>query len=242
MRIDTYISEKYSFSRNKVQQFIKSGLILKNGEKIKKFSENFSESDDIKILDDRRVRWVSRSAEKLAGFLEKYKKFSGKILNAKCLDVGASTGGFTQVLIENNAFLVDSVELWSGQLAENLKNHKKIFSYENTDIRDFQSQNAPYDVVVCDASFISLSEILDSIISFSDKNTLLLLLLKPQFEVTKNLLTKSGIPKNEKIITEILEKFRKIFDEKNLKILEEEKSSLLGEAGNQEYIFALQEK
>lgn len=238
MRIDKYISEKYWFSRNKVQQFIDAGLILKNSKKITKSSEKVEENDKIEILEDRRIHWVSRSAEKLFGFLENHQDYKNKVTNAICLDIGSSTGGFSQVLIENNAKIVDAVDVGTNQLSPILRKNPKIFSYEQTDIRDFESSRN-YDFIVCDASFISLNEILDDIIRLSNSETEIIVLFKPQFEVEKIFLTKNGLPKNEKIILEAMEKFEKNLEKNFVKIIHKEKSTLLGEEWNQEYIYAI---
>lgn len=240
MRADKYIAEKFNFSRNKIQQFIDAGLILKNNKPLNKPSEKITDTDIIHLIEDRRVHWVSRSAEKLAFFLDINTMFQTKIRNSKCLDVGASTGGFTQVLLEYGAKSVDSVEVWTQQLEQSLRENSKVNSYEQTDIRNFSSNNSPYSTIVCDASFISLAEILDAILSFADETSQIILLFKPQFEVDSKLLNKNGVPKNTWIIEKSLQDFRILLERKKLKILKEEKSSLLWEAGNQEYIFAIQ--
>lgn len=101
MRLDTFLVGKYGFSRNKIQQFIALDLVLINGITAKKSSQKIQESDEILILEDRRTVWVSRSAEKLFAFFEDESNYDlrEKIAGADALDVGSSTGGFTQVLL-----------------------------------------------------------------------------------------------------------------------------------------------
>lgn len=239
MRIDKYIAQTYGFSRNKVQQFIDAGLILKNKIAISRASEKMIAEDVIEILENQKIHWVSRSAEKLHGFLEHHDEIRVKIQNAECLDVGASTGGFTQILLENGAQHIDAVDVGTRQLAQVLRQNPRVTSCENTDIREF-STHKKYDIIVCDASFISLQKILLSMKSFSQAKTIFIILFKPQFEVGKNHITKSGVPKNEKIILEAMENFEKFLWENNLEILHKEKSVLIGEAGNQEWVYALQ--
>lgn len=239
MRIDKCIAQTYGFSRNKVQQFIDAGLILKNKIAISRASEKMIAEDVIEILENQKIHWVSRSAEKLHGFLEHHDEIRAKIQNAECLDVGASTGGFTQILLENGAQHIDAVDVGTRQLADVLRQNPRVTSCENTDIREF-STHKKYDIIVCDASFISLQKILLSMKSFSQAKTIFIILFKPQFEVGKNHITKSGVPKNEKIILEAMESFEKFLWENNLKILHKEKSVLIGEAGNQEWVYALQ--
>jgi len=145
------------------------------------------------------VNWVSRSAEKLAGFLE---QFPIKINGKKCLDVGSSTGGFTQVLLSYGANRIDAVDVGSNQLHESIRSNPKVSSYEQTDIRDFAKQNNGifYDIIVCDASFISLYEIVDFIFLVANTDTKIILLYKPQFEVGRDQLRKTGVPKDLKIV------------------------------------------
>ncbi len=228
-RLDKILAEKYGFSRNKAQQFIESELVLVNNVVATKTSQKISENDTIHILEDRRIHWVSRSAEKLFGFLENHRDLQEQVQNAICLDVGASTGGFTQVLVELGAKEVDSVDVGSSQLAEILRQHPRVFSFENTDIRDFQSQKK-YDFIVCDASFISLTKIFDAIKNLSSEHTIFILLFKPQFEVGKEFLNKNGVPKNENIIQESLKNFENFLKNENINILYQEKSTLIGEA------------
>ena len=121
MRIDKYIAQTYGFSRNKVQQFIDAGLILKNKIAISRASEKMIAEDVIEILENQKIHWVSRSAEKLHGFLGHHDEIRAKIQNAECLDVGASTGGFTQILLENSAQHIDAVDVGTRQLAQVLR-------------------------------------------------------------------------------------------------------------------------
>lgn len=237
-RLDTYISEKFGFSRNKVQQFIDAGLVLVNDKIANKNSQKISENDVVTIVEDRRTTWVSRSAEKLFGFLENpnFPHLKAKVQNSICLDVGSSTGGFTQVLAEFGAKKIDAVDVGTAQLDEKLRNNPKISSYENTDIRDFKSTEK-YNFIVCDASFISLEKITPAILSLANLETEIILLFKPQFEVGKNFLNKNGVPKNEEIITDARKKFEKFLEKNNIAIIATEKSTLIGEAGNQEYVY-----
>lgn len=239
MRIDKYIAQTYGFSRNKVQQFIDAGLILKNKIKISRASEKMVSEDVIEVLENQKIHWVSRSAEKLHGFLEHHDEIRAKIQNAECLDVGASTGGFTQILLENGAQHIDAVDVGTRQLAQVLRQNPRVSSHENTDIRDFLTTKK-YDIIVCDASFISLQKILVPMKQLSQKSTIFIILFKPQFEVGKEYITKSGVPKNEKIILAAMGNFENFLHENNFEILQKEKSVLIGEAGNQEWVYALQ--
>jgi 23S rRNA (cytidine1920-2'-O)/16S rRNA (cytidine1409-2'-O)-methyltransferase len=156
------------------------------------------------VQEDKKTLWVSRSAVKLADYLEKYPiSIHGK----KCLDIGASTGGFTQVLLSYNADSVVALDVGSSQLHPSLRNIENILSLENTDIREYQS-STHFDIIVTDVSFISLRQIIPSISRLSNYSTHIILLFKPQFEVGKNNLRKTGVPKNDTIIQTCLLDFQ----------------------------------
>lgn len=243
MRLDILLSEQYWFTRNKAQQLIRAGLVSIAGKIISKPSSEVSENDSLVIQQDRRISWVSRSAEKLAGFLEQRTKnqYTVTITGANCLDVGASTGGFTQILLEYGATQVDAVDVGTNQLHENIRRDPRVTSYEQTDIRSYVS-NKTYDIIVCDASFISLQEILPSILSFAHEKTNIILLYKPQFEVGRENLRKTGVPKDEKIIEKYMKEFELLLVEKHCTIIQKKKSVLQGEAGNQEWIYWIKKK
>lgn len=210
MRFDVVLAERCGFTRNKAQQLIALGLVSVNGKTITKTSFDVSESDTFAIIEDRRVYWVSRSAEKLIGFLEQSRNemLLQKVAGSSCLDVGSSTGGFTQVLLEHGAAHVDAVDVGTNQLHETIRNDARVTSYEEMDIRHFANQDRMrYDFIVCDASFISLVEILDSMLALADKETNIILLFKPQFEVGKQHLRKTGVPKDEKSIQDAMKRF-----------------------------------
>jgi 23S rRNA (cytidine1920-2'-O)/16S rRNA (cytidine1409-2'-O)-methyltransferase len=116
-----------------------------------------------------------------------------------------------------------------------------VKSYEQTDIRDFPGE-IPYDIIVCDASFISLSQILDAILIHARESTEIILLFKPQFEVGKENLRKTGVPKDETCVSRAMETFEERIKERNCTILAKEKSCLIGEAGNQEWVYWIRKK
>ena len=233
MRLDLYLTNHHNFTRNKAQQLIVAGLVSVNGIVITKSSFDFTDDNKVEVSEDRRVRWVSRSAEKLAGFLENW---TLEIQWKSCLDVGSSTGGFTQVLLEYSASHVDAVDVWTDQLHETLRNDPRVTSYEQTDIRNF-SVKKPYDIIVWDASFISLHEILPSILLHANSLTDIILLYKPQFEVGRENLRKTGVPKDEKVVERGLSDFEQFLGEQDCVIIAKAKSTLIWEAGNQEWIF-----
>lgn len=176
--------------------------------------------------------YVGRGGLKLEGFFE---DFELDVRGFSCLDIGASTGGFTEVLLGKGANTVVSVDVGSMQLADSLKNDHRVKSYENTDIRAF-SHDGQFDLVVVDLSFISTKDILKEIVRHSKKY--LLLLVKPQFEVGKN------IKRNKKgVVTDVAAIERSLFDFEceakrvGLNLLAKLPCKFTGKEGNQEYFF-----
>lgn len=236
MRLDLYISQKLWVSRNRAQFFIEQEKIKVNWNIVKKFSHLVKESDIVEenILE---INYVSRSALKLKWFLESEKL---KIDDFVCLDVWSSTWGFTQILLEKWVWKVYSVDVWSSQLHPKLRDNPKIISIENTDIRNFKKENISekIDLIVIDVSFISLENIIDSIISLKDENTKIIMLFKPQFEVWIENLTKLWVPKDQKIVSEKFNNFLLILQKKWVKIRLYKQSILEWENWNKEiFIF-----
>ncbi len=143
MRLDLCIAEKYSMSRNKARQLIEAGLVSVNEQSVVKPSFEIIGDEEIGLQEDKRIKWVSRSAGKLDGFLDQIagKNKSMSILGAFCLDVGSSTGGFTQVLLERGAVHVDAVDVGTDQLHEKIRTDSRVMSYEQTDIRSFMNRD-----------------------------------------------------------------------------------------------------
>lgn len=163
------------------------------------------------------------------------------ISGSNCLDVGSSTGGFTQVLLGYGATHVDAVDVGTDQLHPSLRSDIRVKSYEQIDIRDFaRMQHDLYDIIVCDASFISLALILDSMIQLASAHTILIVLYKPQFEVGRANLRKTGVPKDPKVVASKMKEFEDLLTHRDMNILKKEKSSLIGESGNQEWIYMIE--
>ncbi|ABE41524.1 hemolysin A [Rhodopseudomonas palustris BisB5] len=179
-RADVVLVERGLFeSRARAQAAIEAGLVFADGKPVTKVSEPIALDA---ALDAQPAHpWVSRGGVKLAGALERYPI---EIEDHVCLDVGASTGGFTDVLLANGAALVFAVDVGRAQLHPSLRGHPKIVSMEATDIRSLDGKRLPQrpDVVVIDASFISLKLILPTALTLAAAPMSLLALIKPQFE------------------------------------------------------------
>jgi 23S rRNA (cytidine1920-2'-O)/16S rRNA (cytidine1409-2'-O)-methyltransferase len=182
-RADLLLVERGLFdSRARAQAAIEAGLVIANGKAIAKPSETVPV--DAELQAQPAHPFVSRGGVKLTGALERYPI---DIENHVCLDVGASTGGFTEVLLANGASLVFAVDVGRGQLHPSLHGHAKIVSLEETDIRTFENKRLPArpDVVVIDVSFISLKAVLPVALSLAAAPMHLLALIKPQFEAPR---------------------------------------------------------
>ena len=232
MRLDQYIKERFNIqSRNKANELIKSNKIKVNNQIINKPSYEVNEYSDIEILEEDF--YVSRAAYKLKYFLEEIPKL--KLENKNALDIGSSTGGFTQILLEQNIKHVTCVDVGSNQLHERIKDRDKITFFENTDIRDFESIEA-FDIVTCDVSFISILNIIKDINRLSSKE--IIILFKPQFEVGTNVKRdKKGVVKDKKAIQKARENFIAQTQVLDWKLNYSSMSKLQGKDGNEEELF-----
>lgn len=232
MRLDIYLTTTFNIqSRNKASELIKSNKVKCNGEIITKPSFNVEEFDKIELLEDDF--YVSRAAYKLKYFIEELKNFELKNKNA--LDIGSSTGGFTQILLENEILRVTCVDVGSNQLHEKIKNDKRIEFYENKDIRDFISDEI-FHIVTCDVSFISILHIIEDINRLASKD--IIILFKPQFEVGTNVKRdKKGVVKDKNAILKAREKFLDYTFSLNWKLEYSSISKLQGKEGNEEEFF-----
>jgi 23S rRNA (cytidine1920-2'-O)/16S rRNA (cytidine1409-2'-O)-methyltransferase len=182
-RADVLLVERGLFeSRARARAAIEAGLVTANEKQVAKPSETIPE--DALIQAEPAHPYVSRGGVKLAGALERYPI---EIEDHVCLDVGASTGGFTEVLLANGASLVFAVDVGRSQLHPSLHGHPKIVSIEETDIRSFEGRRLPArpDIVVIDVSFISLKSVLPVALSLAAAPMHLLALIKPQFEAER---------------------------------------------------------
>ena len=233
MRLDQHLVEAgFVDSRTKAQTIIKARKVSVNGKPVTKPSFKVN-GEKVEITDE--MIYVSRAAHKLKGFLPSL-PFSVKGMDA--LDIGASTGGFTQVLLEEGAKSVTCVDVGQGQLHDKLANDKRVISFEKMDIRDFTRQRQ-FDVVSSDVSFISLHYILESVDALSKQ--WIILLFKPQFEVGKNVKRDSnGVVVDVKAITKAKEDFEVATQALGWKLLRHEPSTLSGKEGNIEECYCFE--
>lgn len=199
-RADSLLVERGLFeSRARARAAIEAGLVTANDKPVTKPSD-IVDVDAI-ITAQPAHPYVSRGGVKLAGALERYPI---EIEDRVCLDVGASTGGFTEVLLANGASLVFAVDVGRGQLHPSLRGHPKVVSMEATDVRKLEGRRLAVrpDVVVIDVSFISLKAVLPAALSLAAAPMHLLALIKPQFEAERRH-SKHGIIRNAMVHQEI---------------------------------------
>ncbi len=232
MRIDQYLKENFDIqSRNKASELIKAKKIKVDGKIITKASLDVNENSNIEILEDDF--FVSRAAYKLKYFLEELPNINLK--NTISLDIGSSTGGFTQILLNNDVKEVICVDVGSNQLHEKIKADNRISFFENTDIRDFKSEKE-FEIVTCDVSFISILNIIEDINRLA--NDKIIILFKPQFEVGTNVKRdKKGVVKDKKAIIKSREKFLDYTKLLNWELKYSSMSKLQGKDGNEEELF-----
>jgi len=231
MRLDIYITNKFKLqSRNKASELIKASKVVVDGTIIKKPSFFIEDSMNIEILEEDF--YVSRSAYKLKYFLEDN---TISVKDSIALDIGSSTGGFTQILLNNDVASVTCVDVGTNQLHTTIKNNDKIVIVENTDIRKFHSKST-YNLITCDVSFISIHNILDDINRLgSDK---IIILYKPQFEVGREITRdKNGVVLDKNAIQTQRTYFLEATQKLGWKLLIANESKLAGKSGNIEELF-----
>ncbi len=231
MRLDLYLVENFEIqSRNKAFEIIKSKKVKIDGKIINKPSYKIKENSEIEVLEEEF--YVSRAAYKLKYFLE---DFNIEIEGKEALDIGSSTGGFAQVLLENKIKKITCIDVGSNQLHKRIKDNKKIEFFENQDIRTFKSKKS-FELVTCDVYFISIHNILNDINRLSTNE--IIILFKPQFEVGTNVKRdKKGVVKDEKAILLAKNRFIDTCSLLKWKLIYNAPSKLEGKDGNEEELF-----
>jgi 23S rRNA (cytidine1920-2'-O)/16S rRNA (cytidine1409-2'-O)-methyltransferase len=234
-RLDIELTKRgITTSRSQSESWVKLGKVTVDGRVITKPGHFVREDSDIKL--SAKEQYVSRAGLKLASVAEVLgMDFRDKIV----LDVGSSTGGFTDYALKHGAKKVYAVDVGTDQLHPSLKGHPKIRLHEKTDIRDFYIKNETPDIIVIDVSFISLREILPHLVNFlSNPATQVAAMVKPQFEAGKDQ-TNKGIIKNDAIRRQILRDFES-WAKQYFVIKDKRDSDVAGAKGNQERFYLLQ--
>lgn len=231
-RVDLLLVARGLFdSRARAQAAIAAGLVSADGKPVQKPSELLPA--DAALSAEPAHPWVSRGGVKLAGALERYPiEIEGHV----CLDIGASTGGFTEVLLNEGAALVFAVDVGTGQLHPSLHDHPRIVSLEQTDIRSYEGKRLPQrpDVVVIDVSFISLKQVLPVALTLAAAPMRLLALIKPQFEAPRSAI-KKGIVRDAAVHRAVCDDIAAFAGSLGCADIEVFPSSIAGGDGNTEF-------
>jgi 23S rRNA (cytidine1920-2'-O)/16S rRNA (cytidine1409-2'-O)-methyltransferase len=237
-RLDVRIVEMgIARSRERAKEMIKSGGISVNGKVLNKPSAEVDSSDRIEALIED-LNYVGRGALKLEKAVDEF----GIVLdNAVCIDIGASTGGFTEFMLNKGAAKVFAVDVGHGQLAESLRNDSRVVNAEGTDIRSVTAEftGGQVDFISVDVSFISLKKILPKINELLKKNGCAVVLIKPQFEAGRENIGKRGIVKDKKVHSRILAEIDEFAVSVGLFPQQYTVSPIKGGSGNIEYLAKL---
>lgn len=233
-RLDSeLVSRGIARSRERAKEMIKSGSISVNGKSVNKVSAEVSGNDFIESSEQEL--YVGRGALKIEKATEVFGlDFSGKI----CLDIGASTGGFTDFMLKNGAVKVFAVDVGHGQLAQSLCNDSRVVNMEGTDIRKVTPEilGDMVDFISADVSFISLKMILPVFQELLKDGADAVVLIKPQFEAGKKFIGKHGIVRDRKVHERVLSEIDSAIYKSGLTALEYTFSPVKGGSGNIEYL------
>jgi 23S rRNA (cytidine1920-2'-O)/16S rRNA (cytidine1409-2'-O)-methyltransferase len=242
-RIDKVLVQRgLAESRTKAQSMVMSGIVLVNEQRVEKPSDAIPGDAEIRIKgsDDPTSRYVGRGGLKLEAAL---REFQIDVLDLNCLDIGASTGGFTDCLLQHSAAHVVSIDVGHNQIDWRLRTDHRVEVREGINARylkttDFETE---FDLIVIDVSFISATKILPAIIALLKDGGRLIILIKPQFEVGRGEVGKGGIVRDPEKHTRVIEEVNKAAGELGLTARKVIESPLRGADGNVEFL-ALYEK
>lgn len=203
MRADAVlVAQGLAASRDRAQALITAGSVLLNGQTLSKPAKTIP-ADSALELRGTDLPWVSRGALKLLGGIDAFPAIDPA--NLDCIDIGASTGGFTEVLLARGARSVTAVDVGTGQLHPSLVADSRVYQRDGVNARTLSADHleVPPQLVVCDASFISLMKILPAVLTLAVPGAHLLALIKPQFEVGKGRVGKGGIVRDPDLHREV---------------------------------------
>ncbi len=237
-RLDLLIAERrMAPSRQRARAMIMAGKILVNNQPVDKAGFLVSATDSI-VLKEKDIPYVSRGGIKLEGAL---KALDLIVEGCICLDVGASTGGFTDCLLQHGASRVYAVDVGYGQLAWKLRQDPRVVVIERTNIRHLSAEviAEPVDLVTIDVSFISLKIVVPAVTALVGRDARILALIKPQFEVGKNQVGKGGVVRDATLHKGVIETLSAFFQAEGLVLGRILPSPILGPKGNREYFILL---
>lgn len=234
-RLDKELVERgLTESRTKSQELIEKGLVFVNGEVVKKASVQIQETDELKIYENDIFKYVSRGGFKLEKAL---KVFDYNVNNKTVMDIGSSTGGFTDCALQNGAKRVVAIDVGTDVMHKSLREDNRVELYENTNIKNVSRELfKDIDLIVVDVSFISLSKIIEKVAEQEIKVDMICL-IKPQFECGKEIAAKfNGLILNKDIHQNILKSTIGMFNKHNFSLKGLDFSPIKGGDGNVEYL------
>jgi 23S rRNA (cytidine1920-2'-O)/16S rRNA (cytidine1409-2'-O)-methyltransferase len=223
-------------SRARAQALILAGLVFSGERKIDKSGQSLADDAPLELR-GREHPWVSRGGIKLAHALD---RFDWDVTGAVALDVGSSTGGFTDVLLQKGAAKVFAVDVGTNQLAWKLRQDPRVIVHEKTNARylDATIVTEPVDIIVCDASFISLAKVLDRALDFARPGGRMVALVKPQFEAERQEIGKGGVVRDPEVHARVCAAAADWVRSRGWTVEGVETSPITGPEGNVEFLLA----
>jgi len=239
-RLDLILVEREFFeTREKAKREIMAGNIIVNEQVVIKAGTMFKDNDELNIRVKDKLKYVSRGGLKLEKAIKAWDlDFSDKLV----LDIGASTGGFTDCALQNGARRVYSVDVGKNQLDWKLRNDEKVVSLEEMHIKDLKEEdieNKKVDFIVIDVSFISLTKVIPYFKKFLVQSGKIVMLVKPQFEVGREKIGRNGVVENEEYHNEAIKKIISFSKDEGYELIGVEDSPIKGAKGNKEFLMLI---
>ena len=239
-RLDLILVEQELLeTREKAKREIMAGNVIVNEQVVTKAGTMFKDNDDLNIRIRNKLKYVSRGGLKLEKAIKTWNlDFKDKLV----LDIGASTGGFTDCALQSGAKYVYSVDVGKNQLDWKLRNDERVFSMEEMHIKDLEEKdinNKKVDFIVIDVSFISLTKVIPYFERFLAENGKIVMLVKPQFEVGREKIGRNGVVENEEYHDEAVKKIISFSKECGYELIGVEDSPIRGAKGNKEFLTLL---
>lgn len=235
LRLDVALVERgFAESREKAKALIMAGIVFVNNQKSDKAGNTVKNEDIIEVRGET-LKYVSRGGLKLEKAVS---AFSLELSGSVCADIGASTGGFTDCMLQNGAVKVYSIDVGYGQLAWKLRTDDRVINLERTNFRYVTKEQVPDELDFCsvDVSFISLSHILPVMRELLKDGGRAVCLIKPQFEAGKDNVGKKGVVREKSVHIAVIEKIKNLIKENNYSLLGLDFSPVKGPEGNIEYL------
>jgi 23S rRNA (cytidine1920-2'-O)/16S rRNA (cytidine1409-2'-O)-methyltransferase len=241
VRADQLLVEReLAESRAKAQALILAGLVFSGQRKIDKAGQALAADAPLEVR-GKEHPWVSRGGIKLAHGLD---HFGWDVTGAVALDVGSSTGGFTDVLLQRGAAKVLAIDVGTNQLAWKLRQDPRVTVHEQTNARYLTPEivTEPVDIIVCDASFISLAKVLDTALTFTKPGGRLLALVKPQFEAERAEVGKGGVVRDPAVHERVCSAARAWVESRGWSVPHLIESPITGPEGNREFLLGAENR